>query len=187
MAKSPTQVVTNKVRFSYVHVFERYSNNGGEPKFSTTILINKKDKVTIERLKAAAAAARAAYKDKNGKALPPESDAPIPGCGTVHDGDGLRPGGEPFGPACKGHYVLTATSKNPPKVVDEDKNEIIDRQDFYSGCYGKAIINAFGYKQSGNAGVSFGLGAVQKLEDGEPLGGGVTNVNDFDEDDDEVF
>jgi len=184
---NPTQLTTGKVRFSYAHVFERYSNNGGEPKFSVTILIPKGDKKTIERLKAAAAAARVAFKEKNGKPLPLEKEAAIPGLGTVHDGDGLRPGGEEFGPECKGCYVLTATSKNPPKVVDADKDEIMERTDFYSGCYGKAILNAFGYKQSGNAGVSFGLMVVQKLEDGEPLGGGVANLDDLDDDEDDLY
>jgi hypothetical protein len=184
---SATQVVTKKVRFSYLHVFEAYANNGGDPKYSVTLLINKKDKETTQRLQAAAAAARAAYKDKNGKALPPEADALIPGLGTLHDGDGQRPGGDDFGSECKGCYVITATSKNAPKLVDAAKNEILDRTELYSGCYGKAILNAFGYKQSGNAGVSFGLTAIQKTEDGEPLGGAVADVNDFDDEDEELF
>ena len=182
---SPTQVVTGKVRFSFLHVFEPYAQaEGAEKKYSVTLLISKKDKKTVEKLQAAAKAARKAYQEKNGKALPPESSAVIPGLGTIHDGDGQRPSGDEFGPECKGCYVVTASSKQAPKLVDADKNEILDRSELYSGCYGKAMINAFGYKQSGNAGVSFGLNAIMKLEDGEPLGAHA-DVNDFDEDDED--
>ena len=182
---NPTKVVTGKVRFSFLHVFDLYAQTeGAEKKYSATLLIPKKDKATIAKLQAAAKAARDAFREKNGKALPPESDAAIPGLGTVHDGDGQRPGGDDFGPECKGCYVVTVSSKNPPKLVDADKNEILDRADLKSGDYGKAMINAFGYKQSGNAGVSFGLNALMKTEDGEPLGAHV-DVDDFDDENDE--
>ena len=44
------QVVTGKVRFSYLNVFEPRSNNGGEPKYSVTLLIPKADTATKQAI-----------------------------------------------------------------------------------------------------------------------------------------
>ena len=55
---STTKVITGKVRFSYVHVFEPTSiEEGGTKKYSVAILIPKKDKKTIADITAAIAAA----------------------------------------------------------------------------------------------------------------------------------
>ena len=106
---------------------------------------------------------------------------------TLHDGDGVKEKtGEPFGPECKGHWVISVSSKNKPGVVDADLNEIIDKTAIVSGDYGRASINAYGYDVSGNRGVSFGLNNIQFLEKGEPLGGRTRAEDDF-SDNDEQF
>jgi hypothetical protein len=57
---------------------------------------------------------------------------------------------------------------------------IIDADEFYSGCYGRAAIEFFPYNMEGSKGIACGLGNVQKLEDGERLGGGgVSAAVDF--------
>ncbi|MDR1465419.1 MAG: DUF2815 family protein [Oscillospiraceae bacterium] len=180
---SATQIVTGKVRFSFLHCWEPYTAiDNADPRYSVVLLIPKSDKTTIQRLQAAAKAAREAWSEKNGKAVAPESEAVIPGLGTLHDGDGQRPNGDDFGPECKGCWVLSASSKAAPKVVDEFKNEILDRGGIKSGDYGKVILNAFAYRKGGNSGVSFGLNAIQLLEEGEALGSSV-DVDDFDDED----
>ncbi len=106
---------------------------------------------------------------------------------TLHDGDGERPNGGDFGPECKGCYVITVSSKNRPVLVDRNKTPITDPQELYSGCYGRAIINFYVYDTNGNKGVSAGLNGIMKLQDGEPLGGGIVTDSDWDdgwEDDD---
>lgn len=170
-----TKVVTNKVRFSYLHAFEPQTpQGGGDPKYSATLLIPKSDTDTINKIRAAIAEAREAFCAKNGaNALPAKPT------NTVHDGDGLRESGEPYGEECRGCYVLTVSSKTKPVVVDSARNPILDATELYSGCYGRACINFYGYSRNGKKGISAGLNSLQKLYDGEPLGGAAGSANDF--------
>ena len=89
----------------------------------------------------------------------------------LYDGDGVRPSGEEFGEEAKGHWVITASSKQQPGMVDASLQPIINPNSLYSGCYGRADINFFAYNAAGKKGVGCGLNNLQKLEDGEPLSG----------------
>lgn len=173
---SNTKVVTGKVRFSFCHVFEPQAPvSGGDPKYSVTLLIPKSDTATMAKIEAAMKAARENFCAKNGaNALPAKPSH------TLHDGDGMRDSGEPYGPECKGCWVITvsASESRRPLVVDAAGNTIIDPAEVYSGCYGRASINFYGYSRSGKKGISAGLLGVQKLADGEPFGT-VGSVDDF--------
>ena len=175
---SNTQITTGKVRFSYCNLFTpRVVQDGAKPKYSVTLLIPKTDKFTIQKIKAAIDAAKAAYLARNnGKKLPSNLKS------TLHDGDGERPNGGEFGEECKGCYVITVSSINPPVIVDNTKTPITDPQELYSGCYGRAIINFYVYDTNGNKGISAGLNGIMKLHDGDPLGGGVVTDSDWDDD-----
>lgn len=171
-----TKVVTGKVRFSFCHVFEpQVPQGGGDPKYSVTLLIPKSDKATMAKIQDAMVEARENFCKKNGAAALPAKPSH-----TLHDGDGLRPGGEPFGPECKGCWVITVSAKESqkPVVVDAFGNQITDPAEVYSGCYGRASINFYGYNKAGKKGLSAGLLAVQKLHDGEPFGT-VGSADDF--------
>lgn len=173
---NPTLVVTGKVRLSYVHLFAPYANpNGGEAKYSTTILLPKSDISTKQRIDAAIQAAiQAGIGAKWNGARPPIVATP------VYDGDGARPSdGMPFGDECKGHWVFTASSKQQPQIVDLGLNPIINQTEVYSGMYARVSINFFPYNSNGKKGIGCGLGNVQKVEDGEPLGGRTTAADDF--------
>lgn len=167
-----TKVVTGKVRFSYVHVHEPQEVEGGKPKYSVCILIPKSDKVTVDKIKKAIEAAKIVGKsvlaDKSGK-MPAHIQS------VFHDGDIERPDS----PECKGCYYLNANSLNKPGIVDIDRNPILDREEFYSGCYGRASINFYAYNKGMNKGIAAGLNNLQKLADGEPLAGGSTPEEDF--------
>jgi hypothetical protein len=171
---STTKVVTGKVRLSYAFLFEARApkeNPDGEKKFSTSILIPKSDKATLEKIKAAQEAAITAK-------WPSKRPAKI--ATTLHDGDGVKEKtGEPYGPECKGHYVMAVSSKLRPQIVDQNLNPIIETTGIQSGDYARVSINAYGYDVSGNRGVSFGLGNVQLLAKGEPLGGATRAEDDF--------
>ncbi len=166
-----TAVTTGKARLSYEHLFKPYAHQQGqEEKFSVTILVPKSDVATKSRIDAAIAAATQAGISKcwNG-AKPPIVAIP------VYDGDGVRPtSGEPFGEECKGCWVFTASSKQAPQVVDLQLNPIINPSEVYSGCYARVSVNFFPYNSNGKRGIGCGLNAVQKLEDGEPLGGRIS-------------
>lgn len=169
------KVITGKVGFSYAHVFEPKENlNGGDAKYSVTLLIPKSDVTTYNSiLNAINVTIDEAVASKFGGIKPTNPKMPI------HDGDGLRPSGEPFGEECKGHWVIVANSTEKPDLVDSACNPIMSRSDFYSGCYGRASIVFFAYNTNGNKGVGCGLNNIQKLEDGQPLSGRSTAAEDF--------
>jgi hypothetical protein len=76
-------------------------------------------------------------------------------------------------------YFINANSQQKPGVVDADLNPILDRSEFYSGCFGRASISFFAYNTSGSKGIGCGLNNVQKLKDGDKLGGSATAAEDF--------
>ena len=55
----------------------------------------------------------------------------------------------------------------------------------YSGCYARVSINFYAFNSNGNRGIACGLGNIQKVRDGEPLGGKSTASADFTAQDDE--
>lgn len=186
-AAKATKVVTGKVRLSYVHLFEPWSNDPDQtPKYSTVLLIPKSDKATIKKLRAAQQAALEAGKDSRfGGKLPKNWKD------TIHDGD--EEADLDNNPEYEGHLYMTVSSKTKPGIVDRDVDPILDSTEVYSGCYARVSINAFPYSTSGNKGVSFGLNHVQKLADGDFLGGRSRAEDDFDsvsgddEDDDDLL
>lgn len=166
-----TKVVTGKVRFSYVTVFEpRAMNEGETPKYSVCILIPKTDTKTVEAIKKAIEAAKQVGKsklvDKNGK-IPVNLKVPL------RDGDVERDD-----PEFEGCYFLNANALKKPNIVDKDLQPIMQREEFYSGCYGRASINFYAF-DGRSKGIAAGLNNLQKLEDGEPLSGGSTPEEDF--------
>lgn len=172
----PMKVLTGECRLSYCNLTTpRAAQQGGEPKYSVTLLIPKTDVATKADIDAAiqAAANEALSKVWNG-ARPPQLRVPI------YDGDGVRTSGVPFGDECKGHWVMTASTKNKPQVVGIDNiNCELAPSDIYSGMYARVTIRFFGYSNSGNKGIGCGLGNVMKTRDGEALAGSASASVDF--------
>lgn len=172
---SGTKVITGKVRFSYAHVHKAIAiSEGQEPKFSVSILIPKKDKATLAKIDAAIKVAIEEGKAKWGNKIPKNLKTPL------RDGDEERE----EDPAYEGCYFINASSKTRPGIVDENREAIMSEDEFYSGCYGRASINFYGFNVSGNQGIAAGLNNLQKLEDGERLAGGSSAEDDFNDDDD---
>jgi len=164
-----TQVVLKNVRLSYVHLTKAYAREGSaDPKYSTTILLPKSDTAGFQALNAAIQAAiqRGLEGKWNGKA---PAQPPTP----VWDGDGHTQSGNEFGPECKGHWVFTASTKadRPVQIVGPDLQPILDSTQIYSGMYANICVNFFPYNFQGRKGIGCGLGPVQKVRDGEVLGG----------------
>ena len=174
-----TKVVTGKVRFSFVNVFEpKAFGENQTPKYSVMLLIPKSDVGTIDRMrKAINAAAEKGKTTKFGGKIPTvlKSTLKDADVDTNQDGDVFAD----IWDYAKNHYILNVSSKIAPQIVDAERNPIINPVDFYSGCYGRASINFFAYNNNGNKGISAGLGNLQKLEDGEPLGGITSAEQDF--------
>lgn len=169
-----TKVVTGKVRFCYANVFEPTAMNEGEtPKYNVCILIPKSDTKTLDKINNAIEAAKQAGKaklaNKNGQ-LPADAALKLP----LRDGDAERADD----PAFENCYFINANSQRKPSIVDRDLNPIMDKDEFYSGCYGRASINFYAFNVS-SKGIATGLNNLQKLEDGEMLAGGATAEEDF--------
>lgn len=160
------RIVTNEVRLSFVHLFEPHSFGDAPERYSVMALIPKTDTETVARIeKAVAEAAKAHF----GESIPMVLKSPL------RDGDRDRDGGE-----FAGHYFINAKSKFAPQVVDQNVQPITDPAQVYSGCYGRVSLEFYAYSVSGNSGVAAGLGNVQKLRDGERLGGSApTATADF--------
>lgn len=170
--ENSTKVITGKVRFSYANVFEPTAMQDGQtPKYNVSIIISKSDTKTVEAIKKAIEAAKEAGKskiaDKNGK-IPVNLKTPL------HDGDEERPDD----PVYENSYFINANSERKPGIVDRDLNPIMSRDDFYSGCYGRASINFYAFNVN-SKGIACGLNNLQKLEDGERLAGGSSAEEDF--------
>ena len=173
----PKRVLTPEYRLSYCNlVTARAPQNGvGDPKFSVTLLIPKSNPNIKTELDAAMeAAAQEAVNAKWNGIRPQRLES------VVHDGDGVRPSGEPFGPECKGCWVVTASSKNKPYVCGIDNTQCeLAPTDIYSGMYARVSINFYGYFAAGRRGVGCGLRGVMKTRDGEPLSGAVVTASEF--------
>lgn len=185
MAITATQtgnkVVTGEVRLSYANLFEaRAQGDNGDKKFSCVIIIPKTDKSTIRALKKAAAEAAENGKGKWGGKIPP-AIAKNPTT-TLHDGD--EEADLERNPEYEGCYYMSVSSKAQPGLVDRSKMPILDSSELYSGAYVRVALGAFAFNQQGNKGVSFGLNHVQKLRDGEPLGGMTRAEDEFNDLDD---
>lgn len=168
----PTKIVTGKVRFCYANVFEPTAMNDGDtPKYNICILIPKSDEKTVNAIKKAIEAAKQAGKakiaDKSGK-IPSTLKTPL------RDGDEER-GDDP---TFENMFFINANTTRKPTIVDKDLNPIMSKDEFYSGCYGRASINFYAYNVS-SKGIAAGLNNLQKLEDGEMLAGGSSAEEDF--------
>ncbi|MBO6210449.1 MAG: DUF2815 family protein, partial [Schwartzia sp.] len=70
-------------------------------------------------------------------------------------------------------------------IVDASRQPILERSEVYSGVYGRASINFYAFNTNGNKGIACGLNNLQKIRDGESLGGKTRAEDDFaDEDED---
>jgi len=163
------KVVTGKVRFSYANVFQpKASMEGGTPKYSVSIIIPKTEKDTIARLQKAFEDTKAASAALFGGSVPKALK------GGLRDGDA-----EKDDPVYAGCFFINANSAQKPGVVDAELNPIIDSNEFYSGCYGRASVTFYPYNAQGSKGIACGLNNIQKLEDGEKLGGSSNAAADF--------
>lgn len=167
-----TKVVTGKVRFCYAHVFEPTAMNEGDtPKYNICILIPKDDTATLDKINRAIEAAKELGKSKLANAqgkIPANIKLPL------RDGDVERPDD----PAYENCYFINANSNRMPGIVDRNCNPIIEKEEFYSGCYGRASLNFYAFNVQ-SKGIAAGLNNLQKLADGEPLAGGSSAEEDF--------
>lgn len=180
---NPCKVITGvNTRWSYANVWDPKSINGGTPKYSVSLIIPKSDTETVESVRAAIKAAYDEGQGKlkgNGRVVPALEAIKTP----LRDGDLERPGDDAY----KDSFFINANSTTKPDIVDTKCKPIFERSEVYSGVYGRASINFYAFNRNGNKGIACGLNNLQKVRDGEPLGGRTRAKDDFAIIDDDDF
>lgn len=173
-----TKVVTGIVRLSYANVWEPKSINGGAEKYSVSLIIPKSDKKTIADIEKAIDNAIKEGASKFGGKIPNKAALKLP----LRDGD-LERDDEAYNDS----FFVNANSTTPPQIVDTKVQPILDRNEVYSGVYARVSVTFYAFNSNGNKGIACGLGNIQKVRDGEPLGGRSNAIDDFTTLDDEDF
>lgn len=168
------------MRLSYANLWEPKSINGGTPKYSVSLIIPKSDTRTIVKIKAAYREGDTKLKG-NARTVPALAVLKTP----LRDGDTERPDDEAYADS----YFINANSGTAPGIVDnqQEPQPITVRSEIYSGVYARASVNFYAFNSNGNEGIACGLNNIQKLRDGEPLGGKPRAEDDFATEDDEDF
>ncbi|MGM9688187.1 MAG: DUF2815 family protein [Alloprevotella sp.] len=169
---SENKVVFGPCRLSYVHVFEKYTQEGdsGDGKYSTAVLIPKEEKETLKAIEQAVEAAKkAAVLSRWGGKVPKKLEMPL------RDGDEKENAGEEY----RNCFYLNAKSGSRPGVCDRNKVPITDEEEMYSGVWAYVSVVFYGYDVSGNRGVACGLNHLMKFKDDERFGGRSSAEEDF--------
>ena len=173
-AVNPAKVITGVCRLSYANIWQAKSINGGAPKYSASVLIPKSDTKTVAKVKAAIQAAYDEGEGKlkgNGKTAPSLASLKTP----LRDGDTERPDDEAYA----GHWFINANSNTAPGVVDANREPIYDTSEIYSGVYARVSLSFYAFNSNGNRGIACALQNIQKVRDGEALGGKSKAEDDF--------
>lgn len=166
-----TKVVTGiNTRLSYANIWEPKSINGGKEKYSVSLIIPKSDTKTVTAIEKAIDAAIEEGIGKFGGKKPNKAALKLP----LRDGD-LKKDDVNY----KDTYFINANSITAPQIVDKQVQPILDQTEVYSGCYARVSISFYAFNTNGNRGVACGLGNIQKIRDGEPLGGHSSASDDF--------
>ncbi|CAB4121436.1 Protein of unknown function DUF2815 [uncultured Caudovirales phage] len=171
-----TKVISPQAVLSYPHLFEPNLPPGAtEPVYSCALVFEKGTDLS-ELKKAALAAATEKFGNKAE--------------GLIRDGKlkmPFRNDAEDKGyPA--GSIFMNVKNKSKPGIVStypgqDGKPTAIDSPDqVYAGCHVRASLRAYAYDVSGNKGVAFSLGNLQKLADGDRLDGRKRAEDEFEAD-----
>lgn len=161
----PFTIVLKNVRLSYPHLFtakamQNPDGTTGKPKFSATLLLDKKDHAA-EIAKVEALIQRACL-EKFGKANQKLKHVCLRDGEEKEDAEGYE-----------NVMFIPSTNETRPSVVDRDRVTPLVEQDgkIFAGCYVNACIRVFAYSHPvGGKGVSASLQAIQYSKDGPSLG-----------------
>ena len=172
--KKETLIIIGPVRLSYAKIWEPGSfenDTSGKKKYGAALLFPKSDTATKKKVEDAIAIAKAEGVKKGLFDAKAKIEMPL------KDGDDK---GEK-NPEYAGHWYLNAKSDRRPGVVDKNNEEIIDKEEIYSGVYVKSQISFYPFNKIAK-GVGVSLENIKKVKDGEPLSGGMSAQDAFADD-----
>lgn len=199
--KNPQEFLSGKIRLSFPHIFEPVPKKGddgsvvvdsaGNPslQYSCVLIIPKTEEETVNTLKASMKAAALARFG--------EGKVPAKWAKGLRDGDTdeaalidpLDPG-KGRKPELVGCYWINLTSKQPPGVIGNEKDEFaggwkkLSPGDIKAGDWVRTQIRCYGFDKPQNKGVAFGFSGIQLVEEGEALATGGFDASLFAEDED---
>lgn len=187
-AVATTRIITQPCRSSYMFVIEPRENDDGDKVYSSQLIIQKSDKVTLGKMKAAmilAAKAKFGEKVKMGQLKLPLRDADK----EERDGDEYE--------NC---YFLNANNNRRPGAVDRSNTKLVGEEceeHLYSGAWFRFSLTFYGFDNRGNKGVAVALNNIMFHKHDDRLDGSVNAESEFedygeedqfdDDDDDNMF
>lgn len=177
MSKTNKSCLTPAFRVSYPSVFQAKENElSGKMEYSVVALFPKG--CDLSALKACA---KAAIEEKWGadqSKWPKNMKTPFRDQAEREkvgdDGKTYLPQGHEAGA-----IFINLKSYERPGLVDQKLNDIVDKSEFYAGCWARAKVTAYAYDTKGNKGVAFGLSNLQKVKDDDSLTGRTKPQDDF--------
>lgn len=158
-------IMLHNVRLSFPSLWQ-HEVFGGETtgKYAATFILDKT--AHAKQIAQIQEAIAEVLKELKVKALPPEKIA-------LKDGD--TTGREEY----EGAWVIKATTKKRPTVIDRDKTPLVEEDGKpYSGCYVNAIIDLWKQDNSYGRRINANLLGVQFAKDGEAFGSGPIDVTE---------
>lgn len=163
-------LVTPKFRGAFVNLHEPKKNEEdptAKPKYGVTMLFDEDE--TLSEVKALATKLMTEkFGDKS--KWPKGFNKPWRDQGEK-DKNNPDATGKTYDGFVAGRLFMNASTEQQPEVTDEALQPVVSAKTVYSGCYMRAYITLFWYEKKGNKGIGVSLGPVQKVDDGEPLGG----------------
>ncbi len=156
-------------RLAYVNCWKPKSSYGGTEKYSAALVIPKEDTETVKNVTEILAKVTSESLSTWGGKMPPNMKSPL------HDGDV----DSPDNPIFNNSYYINAKSTEAPQIVDNKCNSITNHTELYSGCFANVSVVFHPYNFSGLKGISAWLGNIQKIKDGEYVGGRITAQQEF--------
>lgn len=170
-------VITPEFRVSYPNVFKAKMNTLSEKEEFSLVALFDAD-ADLSELKKAAKDAIIKKWGADKDEWPENLKSPFrkqEERGKKVDGKKVLPNGYEEG----GIFINLKSKQRPGVVAADGQTHIYEETDFYAGCYARASIRAYAYDAKGNRGVAFGLNNLQKVRDGDPLGGRMKAEDEF--------
>jgi Rieske Fe-S protein len=163
------RIKLKNVRLSFPSLFKKATFEGVETKYEATFIIDKSDKKTIEAIKA-----EINNLIEEGKVRLPKDRI------CFKDGDLMD------SEYNAGSYLLKASNKTRPTVLNRNTSPIVEEDDIiYGGCYVNAIVSFWYLSRPSNRRICCNLHGVQFSKDGERFGDAPVTADDFDDISDE--
>lgn len=175
------RTITPEAILSFPNLFEPRAMGGGDPKYSCALIFPEGTDLT-DLKKAAAAALKEKFGGK-AKAIRKTGYWPF-----RDDPDDVAQKGYPEG--CTFINVRTTRKPGLVSIVPDPETgkpmPLTDPEKWYPGAVVRASIEAYGFDTEGNRGVTFGLGNLQWIRDGDRLDGRSAAQDEFEADPDAV-